>query len=281
MSKLQLLQFLNYQFPSQVKLPLSHSTVNDLRFKKLTLSFCTTTQAFVCSTSALQVFHFSITPLPSPLPLCLRVWSCSRLWSKAQWARVLSSLLSEAQRQGKQKPHSSLPQITSSEHNTQSQTHKHVHTEAAYGSGKSSECDRSVWGCRVYPATCWVSIAIPKHKIIQLLIISYSQQTGTTQRITWLRWRFTACVALQNGSLKVPLKWHTTTFLLEAENQERDNDCPFHKLYFFGDPRSKCATFHPWQVLLSFTYNLRSTNARIVFNTFDWWKPILFCLSLN
>lgn len=234
--------FLITSFHHKSNFLLSHSP--DLRFKKLTQSFCTTTQAFVCSTSALQVFHFSITPLPSPLPLCLRVWSCSRLWSKAQCARVLSSLLSEAQRQGKQKPHSSLPQITSSQHNTQSQTHKHVHTQAAYGSGKSSECDRSVWGCRVYPATCWVSIAIPKHKRIQLLIISYSQQTGTTLR-EWLDWEGSRLPALP-CSLKVLLKWHT--FWLESRKSNERRWLSFHKLHFYGDPRSKHSTFHPRQV---------------------------------
>lgn len=100
-------------------------------------SFCSITSPCVCSTSALALSFAS----PS-LPLAPRFPSLNLYeavpesdQSTVCWSSFL--LLSEAKRQGKQRLHSSLPQITSPLKRTH--THTHVHTYLIYGGGRKSE----------------------------------------------------------------------------------------------------------------------------------------------
>lgn len=96
-------------------------TTQKLAFTLLSLSFRLRHQnhplCHLCSPT-LSLFHHSIS-LPTSV--------CMKLFQHVIKGTVcLSSFLplSEAQRWGKQRPHSSLPQITSSQHNAHSQTHK-------------------------------------------------------------------------------------------------------------------------------------------------------------
>lgn len=71
----------------------------------------------------LFLFRFSIPPSHSPLPLPLSVWSCSSVWSKHSALEFFPPSV-RSKETGKQRPHSSLPQITSSQLAHTTRTHR-------------------------------------------------------------------------------------------------------------------------------------------------------------
>lgn len=110
---------------------------------------------------SLALFHFPITPY-IPLLSSLNLYEAVPECDQSTVCQSSFLPLSEAKRRGKQRPHSSLPRITSSQHN--------IPTQPMAVVPKVSKADLS-------ESVCWHLLGLcsdPQHKRMQLLIISYS-----------------------------------------------------------------------------------------------------------